>query len=452
MFSLKGRKSARVGVRAALLAGATIAVVGLGTAGSASASFTPLCSGAKEIVGIGSSLQNVAQTSVWAPKFKTAICPSLEPTVKYESVGSGAGLETWDKGSINTAKDFIGTDDAPTTTQIESITKAAPGATSVLTIPVTQTSIAIVANPPKGCHIKTITNKDLENSFNGSVQKWSQLTPLVETPNPVCNHKMTRVVRFDGSGTTYQFKNYLFQLNKKPVPCTEEKTWQELEPNGTGGKPNITWPEDEGCAVPRSEVTTAGVKGGGALVEKVIATEGGIGYAALPDAEAKIAKCKEEEEVKSIEGACKNIEILKVQNNGKKKLEEATYVSPASGEQANCATTKYKVPTAAQPSKTHTALNVDWSQVFGAAIDTTKSGGGYPLCTLTYDLAFSDYSNAGFAEEGVETTVKDYLTGYLTASTGQADIASHYYDALPKGALANNVLEAAEFTASKIGF
>ncbi len=449
MFSFRRGKSARAGVRAVLLAGATVAVVGFGTAGTASASLS--CTGSN-IEGIGSSLQKIAQQNVWGPNFHKNICNfGTEPVItKYEPAGSGAGMKKWnssnEEGKINTTYAFVGTDDAPSTTQMANIDSVAGGA-HVLVVPVAQTSIAIAANPPSGCPIEEIANKDLERVFAGTIVKWSQLSSIVAEPNPACNKRLKRVVRFDGSGTTYQFKNYLNLINKAKLPCveeTQEKTWAELEAIGGGSKPNIVWPEDEGCAVPLSEVVRASENGGGALVEKVYKTAGSIGYASLPDVESKLAKC-------AGESACENTEILKVQNNGKKKLEEASYVSPLTGEQANCATAQYKVPTNAKVSKTHTALDVDWSLVFGGKIDTTATGGGYPICTLTYVLALNKYSGASFTE-GQATTVKDYVTEYITASAGQTDIASKFYGALPGGTPTYNVLEAAQFTASKVGF
>lgn len=447
MFSLKGRKTVRA-ARAALLAGAAVAAFGL-SAGSASASLS--CTG-EDIIGRGASLQKVAQQNVWGPEFNTAICTfGTEPNVTYESVGSGAGLEKWNhngvEGKINTAYSFIGTDDAPTTGQIANMTSVAGGA-GLLTIPVTQTAISIIANPPPGCDVETITNKDLENVFNGTVLKWSQLSSILAEPNPACNYAIKRVVRTEGSGTTYQFKNYLWLINKKGLPCTTggtegKATWQELEPIVTAGKPNIDWPEDEGCAVPRSPVLRGA--GGGGVADKVIAESGSIGYTALPDAKSKIVACE-------IAETCKNTEILALQRNGKRKLGEATYANPASGEQANCATARYKVPPTARSAKKNTALNVDWSQVFGAQIDTSKAGSGYGICTLTFDLAWNDYSNAGFTV-GQELTVRDYLTEYVTATAGQVDIASNYYAPLPTSeAVAYNVLQAAQFAAGKIGF
>jgi ABC-type phosphate transport system substrate-binding protein len=448
MFSF-GRRKARVGIRAAFLAGATAAVVGLGTVGSASAA--PSCEGS-DITGRGSSLQNIAQNSVWKVGFETGVC-SVEPntpTITYESKSSGAGLEKWNydnkEGKINTAFSFIGTDDAPNATQISNITSVAKGA-SLLTIPVAQTSIAVAANPPAGCEVEALTNKDLENVFDGTILKWSQLSQFLASaggePNPACNFAIKRIVRKGSSGTTYQFKNYLYLIEKKPVPCVTggEKTWAELE---TAGTVNETWPEDEGCATTRSALEK--VEGGGGLAEAVAKTPRSIGYAALPDVKSKFASTNCEE--------VSNCEILSLQNNGKRKFTEMTTASPVGpSSTANCAKAIYTVPTTARVStKVGQGLNSDWSLVFGAKLDTTLSGNGYSLCTLTYALAFNKYSGPEFSN-GQEQTVSDYLKEYIVQPAGQAAIASNFYAPLPEGTtVAQNVKAAAVFAAGKIGF
>jgi ABC-type phosphate transport system substrate-binding protein len=445
MLSLGRRKSARAAIRAALLAGATVAAVGFGT-GSAAAS--PLCTG-NSIIGEGSSLQKNAQLSVWVPKFHEEICNSgTEPTVTYNATGSGAGLAAWNfdgvSGTINKTRQFIGTDDAPTTAQIKNTTSVTTGGASkgakVLTIPVTQTSIAAIAHPPAGCTVEAITNLDLQKVFNGTLLNWSQLE--TDSGGVACESPITRAVRFDSSGTTFQFKNYLFKINSKPLACTTgEKeghaTWKELEPTGT---PNLTWPESckEGeTEIKLSPVVRPPAKGGGELVKKVKETEGTIGYAALPDAKGGTAT------------------ILALQNNGKATAIKATYANPAKGTVANCLTTVYSVPGNARESeKENGGLNAAWSNVFGAKTNTSKSGAGYPLCTLTYALAFHGYQKAGFTEAD-EVTVNDYLREYLVAETGQEAIenSGKFYAPLPTSPeLAHDVLGAARFTASKISF
>lgn len=431
-------KSARAGLRATLLAGATVAAVGL-SAGSASAA--PSCTGSN-IISQGSSLQKIAQQNVWAPAFSSEVCNSgTKPTVTYESTGSAAGLKQWNsdgaRGSINTERQFIGTDDAPTTEQINNITSVAGGA-ELAVIPVAQTSISIVANPPTGCTVEAITNSDLQKVFRGAYLQWSQIATA--EGGSACESPITRVVRKDGSGTSYQFKNYLYLLNTTKLNCTTgntegKATWQELEPivNSETSAPNTVWPESCKAQVLSPVVRPAGT-GGGEEVKMVNNTTGSIGYAALPDAKANSA-----------------VDILSVQNNGQKPLLEATFASPALGGEANCLETQYVVPVQGRNVAGSTGLNVDWSKVFGALPST--GGERYPLCTLTYDLAFHGYKAVGFPTPvKAETTVHDYLREYVLLA-GQTQLASSgtFYAPLPStGGGIINVLSAAKYAGSKI--
>ena len=138
----------------------------------------------------------------------------------------------------------------------------------------------------------------------------------------------------------------------------------------------------------------------GGVVNGVNATEGSIGYAALPDIEAN----------KSGDTAA-----LRLQNNGlSNKLVNAQFASPLDEEDANCANAQYKVPLGGRVGES--GENVDWSQVFGA--DPNAGGENYPLCTLTFDLALKSYSSAGFSE-GAAVTVSAYLSEFITAEPGR---------------------------------
>jgi ABC-type phosphate transport system substrate-binding protein len=430
------RKSGRAGLRAALLTGATVAALAVGGLGAGGASASVLCNGGN-IEAEGSSLQKISQQNVWIPAFQNEVCNSgTHPTITYKPEGSGAGLTAWgaNGGAINRTRAFIGTDDAPTAAQIANIKAAAGGEnTHVLVIPVAQTSIAPVVNPPVGCTIKNITNKELEKSFRGIVLKWSELENA--EGGEACESPLTRVVRFDGSGTTYQFKNYLGLANTASLPCIE-KTWKQLEPieNSATGAPNTSWPES--CKKVLSPVVRPAAKGGGEEVKTVNKTPGSIGYAALPDAEANGGT------------------VINVQNNGFVSIEEATYGEPqiagasAGKGTANCAATKYVVPT--EGRRTGTGVDVDWSQVFGAL--PAIGGTAYPLCTLTYDLAFQGYKEAGFKFAPYQT-VRDFLNGYVVFGGQTALITSETnYAPLPetKGLAGNNVIAAAKYSAALI--
>jgi ABC-type phosphate transport system substrate-binding protein len=436
MLGFKQKTTVRTGLRAALLAGATVAALGLGGINAGSAAAEVKCTG-NNITGQGASLQKIAQQNVWGPSFAASICnKGTFPTITYNSTGSGGGLKEWNhdgkRGSINTALQFIATDDAPTAAQIGNITSVAGGATLAV-IPVTQTALSIVANPPAGCEIEAITNAQLASVFEGKTTSWSQL----ETAEGAgCASPVTRVVRKDGSGTTYQFKNYLFQLYKKGLFCTSGGTegkasWQELEPitNGETGAPNTTWPETCGEKTLSTLAKPTGT-GGGEVVKKVNTTAGSIGYAALPDAKANISG---------------TTIIMELQNNGQKKAIEAEYASPASGAVANCGGMQYKTP-----ANVNSGINLDWSPVFGA--QPSIGGSDYPLCALTYILAFHGYSLAGFPLKD-ETTVKDYVGEYIVQANGQKDITSNNYAPLPSSPEVRfDVLGAARKAAGKITF
>jgi ABC-type phosphate transport system substrate-binding protein len=437
MLGLRRKNSARGGVRAALVAGATVAAFGVAGLNAGAAAAEPVCTGSN-ITGQGSSLQRIAQQEVWGPAFASSICnKGTLPTITYNSTGSGAGMKEWNhdgkKGSINTALSFIGTDDAPTAAQISNIKSVASGA-QVAVIPVAQTSIAIVAHPPVGCEVEAITNGDFVAVMEGRFLTWSKLSTA---EGEGCSGAITRVVRKDGSGTSFQSKNYLFNLNKKGLACTTGGTegkasWQELEPitNGETGAPNTSWPET--CVEKTlSPVVRPAANGGGEEVKKVNTTEGGIGYAALPDA---------------MGNKTAGTVLLALQNNGQKPAFEASFGEPATGSVANCAAVAYKTP-----ANVNTGLDLDWSAVFGA--QPNIGGFAYPLCTLTYVLAFHGYGAAGFTA-GQERTVRDYLTEYLTQTAGQSAINSHFYSALPSnpGETRIDILGAAQKAAARISF
>ena len=278
------RKSTRRGIRVGTAASATALAIGVLAVGAGGASAAPTCGGSA-IAGQGSSLQGSAQTELWASATGgyNALCGKEQ--VKYTVSSSGTGLGSWGfkGGAFENKWSFVGSDDGPDTTQIASA-KTASG-TNVLVIPVAQTAIGIVVNPPTNCEIEEITNKQLESVMRGNIKIWNKIQTA--SGAGCTNAPITRVVRAEGSGTTYQVKNYLSLINAAALACTEGgKTWKQLEEIGTGEKPNLTWPENgvAGCAANAVSPVVTGA-GGGAVVKKVNVTEGGIGYAALPDIE-----------------------------------------------------------------------------------------------------------------------------------------------------------------------
>ncbi len=386
------------------------------------------CSGG-DIHGAGTAVQGIAQRSIWKVAFESSICPS-GPGISY-SDNSGEALRAWNingkRGSINTADHFIGTDEAPSEAGLGNVAKVSGGA-ALLTIPVAQTSISIIANPPAGCTVQGITNNQLERVFRGVIKSWSEL----ETAEGTCGSPIVRVVRSDASTVTAQFKNYLARMYASVLPCSTE-SWLESRAiaDETTGTPNTRWPLS--CKGQQLSVVVPSGFSNGAPVNKVNEIEGSIGYAPTPEAQEFGAAVS-----------------LAVQNNGKLPASEATFALPTAGGEANCVGTQYEVPVGARQKSGEPGVNIDWSGVFAA--HPAVGGETYPLCMLTYDLAFRGYKAVGisFAKE---TTVREYLNGYVVSPAGQEALESSPYAPLPSASdSSNNVLGAAKFAANKIKY
>jgi ABC-type phosphate transport system substrate-binding protein len=474
------RKKAGFGVRAGLLAGVFAALAVIGGIGASGAVAAPACpeNAVQDIEGKGSWLQRLAQQP-WTgrvvpinavPAFPPAheeIGPAVgyakvcaQPTVSYTATSDesallafrfiGAGkIENGAAGGHTMA--FTGVDLAPNAVQITNAQIATTGA-KALTIPVAQTSIAVVVHPPALCTLKFdkthgITYKQLTQLWGGKeVVRWEQLT----TAEPVgagCKEPIVRVVPSEADGVTYQFKNYLAALKANGgvgMPCsltgfneiteTEEATaeWAKMKAiRVKESGPNGVWPEKVNCAEPA--MTTVERKAGGAAVaEYVAATAGTIGYAALADAKSTAAS------------------VAWLQN---KSAEGVTYAAPGvEGEEGgvkfkrpNCGARRYIVPVAGQVG--NSGESADWSQVFGAV--PTVGATLYPLCGLTYDLSWTKYEKAGYKNPAaIAADVKDYLLNWVL---GGAPVPQ-WYQSLPVTELpANNVFGAALLAAGKIG-
>jgi ABC-type phosphate transport system substrate-binding protein len=250
-------------------------------AGSASACSTT------EIDGQGSFLQKAAQQKYWIPGSgcKVTYTPSTEAEA-FKAFGVGENESPFSSGD-----EYIGTDYAPTgsfsTGQFKEIEKEAKGTEAKpqdLVIPVVQAAIAVIVTPPAGCTITKITNAHLEEVFRGTLKEWKSIAT-----GETCTGEITRVVRKEWTGATYQFKHYLFDINSGNLKGTKigsgpERTWEELQPAPTA---NLEWPEEAGVLSP---LVHAKNPGGSGEVAEVGAKSGSIGYAALPDVRAALTK------------------------------------------------------------------------------------------------------------------------------------------------------------------
>jgi ABC-type phosphate transport system substrate-binding protein len=434
------QRLARLGATAGVLAisiAAVFAAAGVGV-GDASALGAP-CSG-EAIRGEGASLQGPAQ-SIWTVGF-TASCTPLKPKVTYLSTGSSVALREWGAASGSLGPEgvqdnFIATTEAPTAQQLTNMRKAlrahgVANLTDVVTIPLTQTAIAIMVNPPSGCSLTRITNSSLQAAFAGTAKTWTEIGGA----GAGCSAAIKRVVRSDGSGVTYQFKQYLFRLNSAGL-CTAAlgtSTWQQLQSETQVGTavPNRTWPD---CAGSSTLIRPAGA-GSAEVVKAVNATDGSIGYAGLPEAEA----------FKSSETS-----ILQVQDGI--TAGEPRFAAPNSAEsRANCEAVPYNLPrgeSGAVVSSWEEAgmkPNLDWSQVYGS--NPNIGGGKYSICTLSGAEAATESTKVWGAAKA--TTIHDYLKFVVAVAGGQSAIDKKWYARLPATTM-SNVQLAAEKAVEQIG-
>lgn len=419
--------------RGALLAALVGLVAALGAVNASSAAaLGEQCSG-KNAKGMGAFLQTRAQQQ-WSNVelgFNASSDPQAcsgsqgsggTPKASYVPLGSPAALRHWgaEDGALHVKEfgflaNFVGTDIAPSGPVGEEGTmlakmKAALGS-DVVVVPVTQTAIAIAAHPPQlpahpACAVPRINNAQLQKVFSGEIKNWRQLNAASDpTLGGNCDQAITRIVRDESAGTTYQFKHYLNSINPAPLACTgkEQRTWAQLQaPFGGETSPNQEWPRNAACQEGEGPVTTVAgpiAEGGSGPLGYVAETPGTITYGSLPEAQQLAPK-----------------QVIDLHNGVK-------FASPENGEGgASCGAAKYT-----RPAGWEAGVNLDWSQVYGSDPNIGEvAKNAYPICTLTYDVAATNRFS-----EGVATTVHDYLAFAVAKEGGQAAVRTSGYHDLP---------------------
>jgi len=456
--------SARRIMSACILSAATAAV--LVTPGAASASVGIQCSGAN-ITGQGSSLQKVAQQTVWTPDFNTSTgktaCSGKQgakksPTVTYNSTGSGAGLRSLGaepkspaEVSFGVGNAYVGTDEPPTTAQIAEIQNQELVSTpeTLETIPVVQESVAIIIHLPSGCTATStaapgrlaISDATLQGIYAGTVKTWGEVKDGGDaiTGTGCATAAITPVARFDQSGTTHIFKRFLGLINTGTLLTETEanETWNQL----SDGSQNVVWPKAAGIVKPAA-------KGGGEVMAKVTALAGSVGYVNVAEARTSAAF------VPPTGGANQPTFWAELENavKGVGKTAKISYKDPASNGEvaalgnANCAKEAYTNGTKPFPPP---SVFEPWNEVTtavpGGPVELVEKN--YALCGITFDLASTTYSLFPGATEAEATTVNNFLK-FVVGKEGQKAITNADYLALPKG----EVLVDAVGGAEKIGF
>ena len=483
-MNLSPRKLApRWGRRAVVLCSATAVTAGAAAAPPAQAAFTTMPCLGQAVVGRGASFQKSAQDA-FKVGFENTYCPGISgsnPGYTYESRGSGAGRRvmgertngltanppdldnTNGENSRTQVPRYGATDEAPKTNQEDEIEKGrdAVGDEGVLhTIPIAAGPVALLVNFPDNCDVKSLpdanetnpaatnftdrvrfTQTQLEQIWFGdsASDQWGDIFPTLtgiapKTDADCRTQPIKRAVRFDDSGTTFAFKDYLRAIN----PGRGWLTTYLSNPDSRH------WPNTPtSAATPGTNPTiNGGANGNSFVADAVNANDGSIGYADLA-----IARSKSFQDTAQTAGPETDDKYWTQVQNG-----SGTFTEPTADAQSFlngikgglCASTVYQnVPGGADPTLGN------WFNTTGV-----NAAAGYGICTLTYALAFDDNATAygnNATEEAKARTVKDFLT-YVLSDAGQATLFPGDYGPVPTAGGQSSILEVARRGTAAIGF
>ena len=196
----------------ALIAAAAIALTAIAAAGAKNSDTT--------IAGAGSTFV-APLVSKWTP----ALGSAFGYTVQYSAVGSGAGI-----AAITNRQVDFGASDAPLTPDQATACKGC------VQIPWALAATSIAYNVPGAPVHLNLDGKTISKIFLGEITNWND--PAIKALNKggsLPDLKITPVFRSDGSGTSYNFTDYLSSVNPEWKTKIGTST-QPAFPAGVGAK------------------------------------------------------------------------------------------------------------------------------------------------------------------------------------------------------------------------
>jgi phosphate transport system substrate-binding protein len=217
---------------------------GSGSSGS-SGGVGPCATGS--LTASGSTAQANAM-SEWTKNYQQS-CKGA--TINYGGGGSGKGVTDFTNGTT----DFAGSDFPLSSSQKPAADKRCGSGNQAIDLPMVAGPIAIGYNLP-GVKSLNLSAATLAKIFAGSVKKWND--DAIKADNPGASLPSVGIQTFhrsDGSGTTFNFTNYLENDAASDWTYGHDKAWKA--PGGQGSK---------------------GTQG---IAQGVKSTSGGIGYMEL---------------------------------------------------------------------------------------------------------------------------------------------------------------------------
>ena len=205
------------------------------------------------------------------------------PTLKvnYQSVGSGAGVEQFTKGTV----DFGASDVAMKDEEIQKIAQDK----GVLLLPMTAGSIVMAYNLPDVAELK-LPRAVYTDILLGKIKTWND--PKIAAANAgvnLPNQPITVIYRSDGSGTTGVFTKHLSAISPE---------WKTTVGEGK----SVKWPV--GVGAKGNEGVTAQVtqtQGSIGYVEYGYAKENGLKFAALENKAGNVVTANEQSAAKTLD-------------------------------------------------------------------------------------------------------------------------------------------------------
>jgi hypothetical protein len=395
------------------------------------------------------------------------------------------------KVAFRATTQFAGSDAPLTATQ--QLNADASGGTKpglIHQIPVTAFAVAIIVHFPDGCQLKSpgtgpaangvgsenedtstggpndppggqtgdaaaketlrvhITDEELEKIWDGTPQTWGNIVPQEQFGNALEVERIacaavpvTRIVRFDGSGTTFNFKSFLSLLPGAPTGLWTEAPVagdKQIWPETFNAEKKVPSPVNSSTKICESanHICTAAASKGGPLTEAVAANSGSIGYADLATSRKHGFYMEKEKNDHTYWIPVQTVspeEGNKVGTTYVEPTEKAESNTSSSPEGADCTDADYR----GYPTEGADPTLGDWEKSIatGATATAIKNDPthSYPVCGLTYDFAWDDYATTyenTQAEQEKARTVKDYLQS-IESTKGQFQVSGHDYGTLP---------------------
>ena len=215
---------------------AALGVAAIALTGGAGASTSKSSSGS--LTGAGSTFVSKL-VQAWIPKVDS----QLDIKMTYGAIGSGGGIAQISNRTVD-----YGASDAPMTSDQFAACK------SCVQIPVAFSATSVPYNGTALPNLMKLTGPVIADIFLGKITKWND--PRIQKLNKgksLPNLDITVIHRSDGSGTTYNFTDYLSNVSKD---------WKSRVGKGTA----VDWP------------VGVGARGSSGVSAALTKTEGGITY------------------------------------------------------------------------------------------------------------------------------------------------------------------------------